>query len=111
MAERVTARMAAFIPGASPPEVRMPTHFICVISGVVCEIFYSDTNIDIFLHITIPAPEILNPCAGRFPLYSSLGDFQTAAASLSTTGSASWLTCPVAVTGSCLSSTKNSGII
>ena len=27
MAARVTARTAAFIPGASPPEVRTPIHF------------------------------------------------------------------------------------
>ena len=32
MALRVTARMAAFIPGASPPEVRTPTHLILPIS-------------------------------------------------------------------------------
>ena len=28
IALRVTARMAAFMPGASPPEVRMPMHLI-----------------------------------------------------------------------------------
>jgi hypothetical protein len=28
MAVRVTARMAAFMPGASPPEVRMPMQLI-----------------------------------------------------------------------------------
>ena len=28
MAERVSARIAAFMPGASPPEVRIPMHFM-----------------------------------------------------------------------------------
>ena len=31
MAERVTARMAAFIPGASPPAVKIPMLLICLL--------------------------------------------------------------------------------
>jgi hypothetical protein len=33
IAERVTARIAAFIPGASPPDVRIPTHLIVAIES------------------------------------------------------------------------------
>ncbi len=43
MAERVTARMAAFIPGASPPEVRMPTQLICAIVYLL----FQDTKLGI----------------------------------------------------------------
>ena len=36
MAERVTARIAAFMPGASPPEVKIPTHLMLSIAQTKC---------------------------------------------------------------------------
>jgi hypothetical protein len=44
IAVRVTARIAAFIPGASPPDVRMPIHFIAPIFISKCKLTPKDTN-------------------------------------------------------------------
>ena len=40
MPARVTARIAAFIPGASPPEVSIPIVFILVIILITLSSFY-----------------------------------------------------------------------